>query len=285
MKRAFSILMTTVAFAVAVSSCERISKILHGDVVAKVGKYVLYRSEVEEHVPKGLSPEDSLKIAGQYVETWARENLFMDMAETRLSKSERDVTGELEDYRRSLLRYRYEQRYINERLDTLVLEDEIKDYYDAHKELFVLDVPIVKTRFMDIMPKSTNLSVLKTKMSSSDYSDREEADSLAFSSALRYEDNSDVWVDLVSVARQYDMNYRAIASDLRTGFIEEENEGGDIKYLYVCDFRRAGSLCPEEYCHERIKDIIISARKRTLISTLERDLLEDAREREHLIIY
>ena len=78
------------------------------------------------------------------------------MAETKLSKSEKDVSRELEDYRRSLLKYRYEQRFVNERLDTAVLTKDIEAYYEAHKDLFVLDVPILKARFLDIMPDSPN---------------------------------------------------------------------------------------------------------------------------------
>ena len=52
--------------------------------------------------------------------------LFMDMAETELSKGEKDVSREIESYRRSLLKYRYEQKYVNQRLDTAVTEADIE---------------------------------------------------------------------------------------------------------------------------------------------------------------
>ena len=87
-------------------------------------------------------------------------------AQQRLSKEEKDVSKELEAYRQSLLRYRYEQRYVNERLDTTVSEKQISDYYDSHKETFKLERPILKARFLNIDKDSPNLAKIKKLMSS-----------------------------------------------------------------------------------------------------------------------
>ena len=48
---------------------------------------------------------------------------------------------------------------------------------------------------------------------------------------------------------------------------------------------RKGEKAPVEYSAPAIKDMIISARKQALISGLERDLLNDARENGNFIIY
>ena len=108
-------------------SCQMVHRVtdsaaeLFGDaVVARVGDHRLMRSELAEYIPAGVSSEDSLALAQQYIKSWAEELLFLDMAESRLSKEEQDVSKELEEYRRTLLKYRYEERYINERLDTLI---------------------------------------------------------------------------------------------------------------------------------------------------------------------
>ena len=72
-----------------------------------------------------------------------------EVAEKELSKSEKNVDKELEDYRRSLLKYRYEQKYVNQRLDTAVTDAQIEKYYEAHIETFKLSLPIAKARFLD----------------------------------------------------------------------------------------------------------------------------------------
>ena len=46
-----------------------------------------------------------------------------------------------------------------------------------------------------------------------------------------------------------------------------------------------GELAELDYCRNRIKDIIISTRKQTLLNNLEKELLSDALDKETLIIY
>ena len=48
---------------------------------------------------------------------------------------------------------------------------------------------------------------------------------------------------------------------------------------------KAGEIPPVEFCQERIKDIIISGRKHRLLTTLEQDLIEDAKAKEKFEIY
>lgn len=262
------------------SSCRAISSLLHDDeVVAEVGRHYLYRSEVASLIPDGTSEEDSLRLALQYVNSWAADLIFLDVAEAQLTKDEMDVSEELEEYRRSLLKYRYEQRYINERLDTLVADSQIDDYYLEHLENFVLEVPVVKARFLRISADSPNLGIIRKKMSSSLIGDLEAADSLSYFSAVKYTDYNGGWTDMVSLSREFGTDYAELLSSMRNGFIEKEDEYGKMNVAYIADFIPAGETAPLEYCRPRIRNIIISVRKQKLISDLEQDLLTDARDK------
>lgn len=262
------------------SSCRAISSLLYDDeVVAEVGRHYLYRSEVASLIPDGTSEEDSLRLALQYVNSWATDLIFLDVAEAQLTKDEMDVSEELEEYRRSLLKYRYEQRYINERLDTLVADSQIDDYYLEHLENFVLEVPVVKARFLRISADSPNLGVIRKKMSSSLIEDLEAADSLSYFSAVKYTDYNGGWTDMVSLSREFGTDYAELLSSMRNGFIEKEDEYGKMNVAYIADFIPAGETAPLEYCRPRIRNIIISVRKQKLISDLEQDLLADARDK------
>ena len=86
----------------AASACQMVHRVsdtaaeLFGDgVVARVGNHRLMRSELAEYIPAGVSSEDSLSLAQRYINAWAEELLFMDMAESRLSEEEQDVSKEL----------------------------------------------------------------------------------------------------------------------------------------------------------------------------------------------
>lgn len=267
-------------------SCKTITSLVHdGKTVAKVGRHRLYQSELNKYIPDSASPEDSTRLALQYINSWASEMLFVDMAEKELSKSEKNVDKELEDYRRSLLKYRYEQKYINQRLDTAVTAGQIENYYDSHKDIFKLQIPIVKARFMLISSDSPNREILKKKMASDDPKVRIEADSIAFSSALKYTDFGDQWIDLVRLSREFGIDYGTLLASIKGNYAEMTDSDGNICIAYIESIVPAGDTGPVDYYKERIKDIILSTRKQVLLSGLERDLIVNARDQEDFVIY
>lgn len=267
-------------------SCNVISSLVHDDqVVAKVGEHKLYKSELERFIPNMIPAQDSARLAEQYINTWAMDLLYMEVAESQLSKGELDVSAELEDFRRSLLKYRYEQHYINDRLDTLVTDDQIRQYYQAHESEFALKRPVLKVRFVDVMKDSPNKDAILKMMSSKEYDDLQRADTLAKSTALRYFDNSDNWMDAEELAKSFGVDYVEMLSHLKGDMIKyEPDDRADLMAAYVLDIQRTGTA-PLAFCADRIRDIIMSGRKHELMISLERDLLENARETKNFVIY
>ena len=224
-------------------------------------------------------------MARQYINSWASDRVYLDIAEQQLSKSAKDVTQELEDYRKSLLKYRYEQLYVNERLDTAVSHDNIEDYYNTYIEKFVLARPVLKARYLHIAADSPALKHIRARMSSSDANDLIEADSLAFSAALKFTTWSDKWIDVQVLAREYNMEYPALMAKVNRNWIEVTDTAGQMRLTYVSDIVQKGVVAPLDYCEEDIKDKIISARKQNLIMNLEQDLLREALENGQYKIY
>ena len=277
-------IVSILTLLLTLSSCNFISSFIHDDeVVARVGNEKLYLSELSSYIPDTVSPEDSTNLAMQYITSWARDLLYLNLAENQLSKSEQDVSSELEDYRRSLLRYRYEQLYVNDRLDTLITDAQIESYYKEHEDYFKLQRPILKVRFLDIMSDSPNAELIIRCMSSDDYSEVLAADSLAYQSALRYFDKSDVWMDAAVLAREFSTDYVTMLASLSDSFIRIEQDGR-LRIAFVLDIRRSGTA-PVEYASAQIRDNILSDRKHRLLKSLEQDLLKDALEKKKLVIY
>ena len=261
------------------ASCKAISDFLDdGEVVAKVGEARLLMEDLQKVIPNGISPEDSTLLARQYITTWALDHVYMEVAEKQLSAAELDVSQEVEAYRRSLLKYRYEQLYVNQRLDTLISEDQIREFYEKNGDRFVLKQPIVKARFMTMMTDAPNLKTIQKKMSSGKYGEIMEADSLARVSALRYVAWEDSWIDAIVLAREFGTESASVMSSIKKGWIERKDVNDMNNIAFVMDVIPAGRKAPKEYCEPLIKDMIISARKQTLISNLEQDLLREARE-------
>ena len=286
MKRLLNIIAAIIIVLPSLSSCRAISSFLKGgDVVAEVGSEKLYRSDLNAVIPKGISQEDSTYLARQYINTWATELVYLGIAEQQLSKTEKDVSKELEDYRKSLLKYRYEQLYVNERLDTAVSDIMVEEYYNAHQDKFVLSRPLVKARFLSIADDSPAKEQIRKRMSSNEVEDLVEADSLAYSSAYKFTTWSDSWIDVTVLAREFPMDYETMFSQMKKQWVETVDTLGVARLAFIKDVMKKGEIAPVEYSAPAIKDIIISARKQTLISSLEQDLLNDARENGKFVIY
>ena len=260
------------------ASCRAISRFLHDDeVVAEVDGVMLYRSDLDEVIPAGLSQEDSVRLAARYINSWASDQVFIGIAEQQLSKSEKDVTKELEAYRKALLKYRYEQLYVNERLDTAVSEDKVQQYYNENADKFVLERPVVKARFLSISSKSPMKEQIKKKMSSSESADVLEADSLAYTAAMKFETWDGRWVDISALSGEFGMDHATLLSKRKGNWIEFTDTTGILNVAYIEAFMDKGAMAPVEYTTPVIKDLIVSVRKQELINSLEQNLLEDAR--------
>ncbi|MBR0109492.1 MAG: peptidyl-prolyl cis-trans isomerase, partial [Bacteroidales bacterium] len=194
-------------------------------------------------------------------------------------------TAELEAYKRELLRFRYEQRFIGDRLDTLVTEDQMLDFYEKHKNLFTLDRPILKVRFVDILKNMDKKDQIIRLMSSNKPKDMDEVEGLANKYAIKYFDKSYEWMDAAVLAREFGTDYGQMLAKMNQSYIRMESEdAADIKVAYVREIRRSG-VAPFDFCTDRIREYILSGRKHDLLVALEQSLLKGASDDGQFVIY
>lgn len=280
MRKALLIVM----LVAAISSCRLYDSLFKGDVVARAGRDVLYRSDVEALNITGFSPEDSARIVERYIVSWAKSRLLLDMAQSQLSKADRDVEAQLEEYRQQLLVYRYEQQYVEQRLDTAVTDQEYMDFYEANPASFVTHVPLMKGWYIKVSDDSPNLNPIKSIYRSRVEEDRDRLGQLCYTSAEKYYFFED-WVGLDAVVEGAGLDVQELARVLDNRSFIEKNFLGYTYLISVDDYVPAGSLAPYEYCRERIRNHILNRRKQELIASLERNLLNDAIVSEKFVIY
>ena len=130
------------------TGCDYFQKNSKEVVVAECyGKY-LYESDLKGIVPEGASIMDSIQRASSFIDSWIKKQVLVHQAETNLNKEELDLKKQLEEYRNSLVIYAYESQLINQKLDTVVSEDEILDYYEQNKEDFQLRNTMVRVAYV-----------------------------------------------------------------------------------------------------------------------------------------
>ena len=273
-----------ITFLAAISSCRLYDRLFKGDVVARAGRDVLYESDVEALNITGFSAEDSARIVERYIMSWAKNRLLLDMAESQLSKADRDVEAQLEEYRQQLLVDRYEQKYVEQRLDTVVSEQEYLDFYEANPASFTTHVPLMKGRYIKMSDNSPNLNPVKSLYRSRIEEDMDRLEQLCYTSAEKYYFFED-WVGLDAVVEGTGLDVQELARVLENRSYLEKDFLGYTYLISVDDYVPAGSLSPYEYCRERIRNHILNRRKQALVTSLERNLLNDAIVSEKFVIY
>lgn len=252
------------------------------DIVAQVGNKFLYKEEIDNIIPPGTPRSDSINMLRQYINSWALKYLIVEKAESQLMKVDKDIEQEIEDYRNSLLAYRYEKLYIDQRLDTTVTEEDARNYYINNAPNITLNNSVIKGRVIKISPSSPNLARIKSLYKAIDLDDIDELEKLCHNSAERYNNFNNEWVDLAQVAREVPFDLYTCERVIKErSYIETE----DSLFQYFAFFTEIVSpneTPPFEYYLPRIKEIIITKRKQNLIARLEGDLMQEAREKNRI---
>lgn len=134
-------------------SCQNSSNGKNDKVVATIYDKVLYQSDLQDILYDGISVNDSLVRTKAFIDNWIRRQLLIRQAENNLEKSELDCLKEIEDYRNSLIIYKYESLLISQNLDTVVSDEEIEKYVNDNA-LFDMNKDAVRSIILNIRKKA-----------------------------------------------------------------------------------------------------------------------------------
>ena len=122
--------------------------------VAAIYDKVLYQSDLQSVVYEGISRSDSIVRTKAFIDSWIRQQLLLHKAENSLEKSELDFSKQIEDYRNSLIIYKFESQYVEQHLDTVVSEIEIERYIRDNDSVLELDKEAVRYIILNMRKKA-----------------------------------------------------------------------------------------------------------------------------------
>lgn len=253
--------------------------------LAVVYEKFLYKSDITDIFPKGISKKDSIKMLNAYVDQWLRHNLMLRLSEEKLNEEQKNVTKQLEDYRSSLLIFKYEQEYINLKLDTAVTSEEIHSFYSSNISNFTLNETLIKALFIKVRKDTPYSLKIKELYKSYRDDDLKALDNIAYQVADKYDFFGDKWLEFSVLQRlfpypienpeEYLGNRRSI-----------EMEDGDFLYLInIRDVKFKGQTSPIEYEYANIKSVILNKRKQNLINDLENRIYNDALDHKKFQVF
>lgn len=122
-------------FLLVFASCQNLKNGNGDRIVATIYDKTLYQSDLQSVLYEGISVNDSLVRTKAFIDNWIRRQLVIHQAEKNIDKSELDFTRQIEDYRSSLIIYKYESQLIEQNLDTVVSDEEIAKYMEDNSPL------------------------------------------------------------------------------------------------------------------------------------------------------
>jgi len=253
--------------------------------VAKVYDQYLYLSELEEIVPPGLSMEDSISVIKDHIDKWILNQLLLYQAQQHLTMDEKYLERQIEDYRTSLLIFKYEQSFIQQKLDTVVNEDEISEYYDKYSSNFILNNNLLKGIFVKI-PRSAPQTWKPRQWYKSNNPDHlKELEEYCFNNATEFDYFDEEWIHLDQVLHKLPQLYMSPENLLRYRRTLEVKDSTYYYFLKISDYKLKGTVTPIELVKEDIRSILLNKRKIRLIQELETDIYNDALNRGNFAKY
>ena len=255
-------------FATFVQSCNFFSS-ADDVVIAEVGAKKLYNSDITGIVPIGISSEDSILLINDYVRKWVRNELMVQKAEENLTIDQKNLAKELEEYRNSLIIYKYKNELMNQRMDTSCTDNQIETYYFNNEGDFKLSKNIVKAIFLKIPAEFANPRQLKEMCI--DTSDEGLAAIRDY--CLQYAKAFDIfieqWVDFDVVFRNIPMEIENYEQFLTRNNLIEHNDREYYYLVSIHDYKLVNEIAPLGYVRGNIKNLIINRRKIEFLKQIE----------------
>ena len=214
-------------------------------VVAQVYHYKLYASEVQAGMPSGLSQEDSLALARDFIANWVKEKLVLHEAERYLSPREKNFDREMSEYRNSLLAQRYLDKIWNEDTANVTVSDrEITDFARSLDDRYTVEKEIVRVNYVK-MPTHSDMLPSVRDILFDEKKRVEQKDVLVnmLGDSIEYLLDDDEWLYLDDL--QNEVAFQIDVQNLgdRVGALHIEKEVGENSVLLVMlDYRSQRSV-------------------------------------------
>jgi hypothetical protein len=273
-----------VLLMVFISGCEE--QVVNNDkVVAEVGAKRLYLSDVSTLVPNDLPKEDSAIMADDYIKKWVRQELVLQKAEENLSAELKNVTRELEEYRNSLIIFRYKNELMAQRMDTTVTDAEILELYSQTPENFMLDRCIVKAVYMRIPADFANPDLLKEMAGNTSDEGIIEIRDYCRQYAKGFDIFTDRWVRFDRVIANIPVTIENPEQFLQQNQFIEHTDGEYYYLVALHEFKLKNEQAPVDYARDNIKSLILNRRKIEFLREVENNIYREGVNKNNFKIY
>ncbi|MFN0031996.1 MAG: hypothetical protein ACKVOR_07550 [Flavobacteriales bacterium] len=281
--RLLRLVLTSWLFTLFMTACNNQAD--QSAIVAKVGDKELTWIDLSEIIPDNTNSIDSAQLAESYIQNWVKQQVLINHAEASLSDDKKSFDEMIENYRTSLLTYTYEQEWLRQKLDTVVVEEEIVKYYNDNEQNFELKGYILKVKFCAIASDSKALPGLKKLFAASKPEDHVKLEKYCVDNGASFyfdEDRWMLWEDFIKQIPLGDYDAETFLKKNKQFNFEKEN---NYYLIAITNYQLDGSRSPLSFERDKIRSMIINKRKTELLEQMREDLYQKALQEKQIETY
>ena len=268
------------------TSCDQLTNVDQDAVVARVGIHYLYLSDIEEQLPPNISKDDSILLAQNTINIWAKKHLLYDQAVFNLDQSSQTALNALvEDYRLDLWGRTYKESLVKSLIDTIVDTLLVQSYYKKNQSNFSLSENVLQARVLGLSKSALNLSDVKFRFQRNQEEDKRYLDSLRIQ-FTSYQNKDSIWYTKRSFQEQFPsipvLDFDNYLKKSQFFFIEDSFE---VYLLWVSDYRLRNEYAPFQLVENTIRKIVFNQSKLEFIKQFDQEILQDAIQANKFEIY
>lgn len=278
--------ITIVLLLVLLTGCGFLENTEEKQPIARVNNSYLYHEDIEDLVTDETSEEDSALIVSSYIKRWATQQLLIDRAKVNISLEKQEEFEKLvENYRNTLYAKAYTDAMVARELDTVISQEEAREYYEEFGKNFKLNEDLVKIRYINLTKENQDIERIAKMFKRFKPKDRKDLLDMAIQ-FKSYSFNDSVWVSTREVFEKITLLSPEEDMDLlkKEDFLQLE-DSLEVYLVAVEDIKLRNEKPPLEYILPTIEQILLNQRKLELIKELEKDITKDAIKNEEFEIY
>ncbi len=268
------------------TSCDQLTNVEQDAVVARVGTQYLYLSDIVEQLPPNISKDDSILLAQNAINIWAKKQLLYDQAVFNLDQSSQTSLNALvEDYRLDLWGRTYKESLVKSVIDTIVDTILVQAYYKKNQSNFSLTENVLQARVIGLSKSALNLTDVKFRFQRNQEEDKRYLDSLRIQ-FTSYQNKDSIWYTKRSFQEQFPsipvLDFDNYLKKSQFFFIEDSFE---VYLLWVSDYRLRNEYAPFQLVENTIRKIVFNQSKLEFIKQFDQEILQDAIQANKFEIY
>jgi len=221
--------------------------------LARAYDQVLTWADLREVIPAEATGADSAAMADQFIEAWMRQEAILHMAEQNQVANGMDLDAQLEDYRRSLVIFGYEQALVDQKLDTNVTAEQMEAYYTEHKANFELKEAVLRMRWFKVNePDKRTLRKMTERFRKGEAEDLHHLEIWLAHSGVAIVDHSAGWVPVSIIRSEMGLPPGEEGTALEQVGRQVITSTNGAWFVEVLELRAQNSLSPIDMVRARI---------------------------------